>query len=84
MAARVRELTVRRVFGIPEWYIFGEAELRRLSGYVLSSRSLREVLMARYLDCEAFCEGENCFFCGDIVPVFPSCCRARMSIKRGQ
>ena len=82
MAAKVRESTVRKLFGIPDWYIFSELELRRLSNYVSSSRSLREVIMARYLDCEAFCEGENCFFCGEIAPVMPACCRNKVNMNR--
>lgn len=82
MAARIGESTLRRIFGIPEWYIFSQQELQRLSGYVRDSQSLREVMLSRYLDCEAFCEGENCFFCGEIIPVFPVCCKTRLDVPR--
>ena len=78
----LRESSVKWAFGIPNWYIFSENEFRRLSGYLYSNTTLRDALLERYLDCEAFCEGDECFFCSDIAPVFPQCCEKVVELIR--
>ena len=64
---------VRKVFQLPSWYIPSNSEVTRLASYLKSENSEDEARWARFLDCSAFCNEEDCFFCGEIESVFSKC-----------
>ena len=54
---------VRKVFEIPEWYDISDVELRK--DLIKETSCAQETRLFRMLDCSAFCDEENCYFCGD-------------------
>ena len=79
----IEQRIVMRVFSLPIWYMPSTSEINRLFSYILNEDSESEARLARFLDCSAFCEGTDCFFCGLIRPVYSVCYRSRMLIARG-
>ena len=55
---------VKRVFYLPTWYTPSITETARLFAYVLKENSESEARIARFLDCSAYCNEEDCFFAG--------------------
>ena len=58
-----KELSVRKVFIIPDWYEISKFEMDKLYAYLLEASSAEEANWFRFLDCSAFCREELCFFC---------------------
>ena len=56
---------VKKVFEIPEWYEIKDVELRKLLDLIKEASCEQEARLFRMLDCSAFCDEENCYFCGD-------------------
>ena len=56
---------VKKVFEIPEWYEIKDVELRKLLDLTKEGSCEQEARLFRMLDCSAFCDEENCYFCGD-------------------
>lgn len=74
---------IRRIFDIPSWYLPTESEINRLYDYVRTEGNINRAKVARVLDCSAFCQGKDCFFCSDIRPVFSYCkCDERTKCER--
>ena len=73
---------IQRIFEIPSWYIPSESELNRLYRYVRDEGSVRRAKVARTLDCSAFCEGIDCYFCSEIKAVFEKCCEKKTKCER--
>lgn len=80
MASKLADIV--RVFQLPDWYIPSMSEITRLSTYVEMESSDCEARWARYLDCAAFCNEEDCFFCGEIQPISVSCCNSKLALPR--
>ena len=83
MASDIEGRIVMRLFSVPIWYMKSISETNRLFSYILSEDAEREARLARFLDCSAFCEGNDCFFCNLTRPVYSVCCGSRMLIARG-
>ena len=83
MASDMEVQIVKRVFSLPKWYIPSITETVRLFDYVLNRDSESDARIARFLDCSAFCNEDDCFFCGHVKPVFPECCFSKVAICRG-
>ena len=56
---------VKKVFEIPEWYEIKDVELRKLLDLIKEASCEQEARLFRMLDCSAFCDEENCYFCRD-------------------
>ena len=50
---------VKLWFQIPEWYVLSVEEENKLFRYIITERE--NSYTARYLDCEAMCDGTLCF-----------------------
>lgn len=68
-----------RVFKLPDWYIPSVNEILRLARYIDTERSDNESRWARYLDCSAFCDENDCFFS---VAVYNQSLQHAAKIKR--
>ena len=62
---------VKLWFQIPEWYILSVEEENKLFRYIITERE--NSYTARYLDCEAMCDGTLCFFCSEVSESCKSC-----------
>lgn len=71
-----------RVFKLPDWYIPSVNEILRLARYIDTERSDNESRWARYLDCSAFCDENDCFFCSGVQPVFTACGENKTAVAR--
>ena len=83
MASDIERRIVMRVFSLPIWYMPSTSEINRLFSYILREDSESEARLARFLDCSAFFEGNDCFFRNLTRPVYSVCCGSRMLIARG-
>ena len=54
---------VRKIFAIPEWYPMSDSELKKLVQNITEATCPQEARLYRILDCSAYCNGKDCFFC---------------------
>ena len=58
---------ILKAFNIPDWYFPSKTEIARLQEYLNNTESIEEARWARFLDCSAICDEDDCFFCNEIV-----------------
>ena len=83
MAWDIERRIVMRMFSLPIWYMPSTSETNRLFSYILREDSESEAKLARFLDCTAFCGGNDCFFCNQTRPEYSVSCGSRILIAGG-